>query len=394
MDETIEKAPRKAVPLWRDDRFIRIAAQVLAAIVVLGLIWWLISNLIDAARQRGLSLGFDFLRDAAGFPLSESPIPYDPSKSFAYAFWVGVLNTLQVSIVGILLTTVIGTLIGVARLSTNWIVSKLALVFIEFHRNIPLLVLLLIWYLGVFTKLPRVQNSLEWFGVIYLNQRGLYLPAAHLTPGGTAFMITVGIGLVLAVTALIWLRHLRITQGKQTYYGWVSAGILVLSIIVGWIISGGPFTWELPVLSGFNFQGGFRTSPEFTALLIGLVLYTAAFVAEVVRSGIQAVSLGQHEAARALGLRGGQILRLVVFPQALRIIIPPLISQYLNLLKNSSLAIFIGYPELFFIGKTTSNQAGRALQVFLLVMAVYLVISLFTSTIMNWYNRKIQFMER
>jgi general L-amino acid transport system permease protein len=395
VDETLESPSQKSIPFWRDDRVLRIAAQILAALVVLGLLGWAINNVLTTAQQRGLSLGFRFLQEAAGFPISESPIPYDPSRTFAYAFWVGTLNTLKVSVIGILLSTLIGTLIGIARLSSNWLVSKLALVFIEFHRNIPLLVLLLIWYLGVFTKLPRVQNSFLWFGTIFLNQRGLYLPAPHTTEAGKAFWITAAVGLILALATFIWLRQVRIKRGRQTYYGATSTGIFVAGLILGWIFSAGkPFTWEIPVLSGFNFRGGLQTSPEFTALLIGLVLYTAAFIAEVVRAGIQAVSLGQHEAARALGLRGGHILRLVVFPQALRVIIPPLISQYLNLLKNSSLAIFIGFPELFFIGKTTSNQAGRALQVFLLVIAVYLVISLFTSVLMNWYNRRIQLMER
>jgi general L-amino acid transport system permease protein len=385
----------RQIPMWRDERVLRVVAQVVSALLVIGFLYWAVNNVFQSAHQRGLSLGFNFLKEAAGFPIGESPVPYDPARSFAYAFYVGILNTFKVTIIGIILATILGTFVGVARLSGNWLVNRLALLFIEFHRNIPLLVLLLIWYRAVFTKLPKVKESVSLPGPVYLNQRGLYLTWPRFTPESTPFLVAVFLGTVLAVTLWVWLRKLRESTGRATYYGLVSLLVFFFIPFLGWFISrGSPFRLDVPVLSGFNFKGGLYMTPEFTALLVGLVTYTAAFIAEVVRAGIQAVRQGQIAAARALGLDYGQILSLVVLPQALRVIIPPLISQYLNLTKNSSLAIFIGYPELFFIGKTTINQAGRAVQVFVLVMLVYLAISLITSFLMNIYNRRIQFVER
>lgn len=382
-------------PLWRDERVLRVVAQLVSAVLVIGFVVWMGINVVNAANQRGLALGFGFLDESAGFPIGETPIPYDPSRSFAYAFWVGVLSTLKVSVAGIFFATVLGTIVGVSRLSTNWLVSRLAVAFIEIHRNIPLLVLLFLWYSAVFLQLPRVQQSIVWPGPTYLNQRGLYLTWPQATPRTGTFVIALAAGIMLAGILAWVLRRREERTGREARPWLVGLGVVLLAGAAGWILAGGDvFTWESPELAGFNFRGGLHLTPEFTALLIGLVTYTAAFIAEVIRAGIQAVNRGQVEAARALGLRGGQILNLVVFPQALRVIIPPLISQYLNLIKNSSLAFFIGYPELFFIGRTTINQAGRALQVFLLIMAVYLVISLVTSILMNWYNRRVQLVER
>lgn len=383
------------VPFWRDERVLRIIAQIVSAIVVFGLLYLAVINVINAAEQRGLSLSFGFLNEAAGFPIGESDIPYDPSRSFLTAFLVGVLNTLKVSIVGIFIATILGTFVGIARLSTNWLVSRMALVYIEFHRNIPLLVLLLIWFSIFITGLPEVAESIVLPGPIYLNQRGMQLTWPRLTPHGTPFVISIVLAIILAIIAWIYLRRYQERTGRSTYFAFVSLGILIALPFIGFVLSRGqPLQADVPVLSGFNFIGGYDLSPEFAALLVGLVTYTAAFIAEVVRAGIQAVDRGQLEAARAIGLSYSQLLSLVIVPQALRIIIPPLISQYLNLTKNSSLAIFIGYPELFFIGKTTINQAGRAVQVIILIMAVYLSISLITSFILNIYNRRIQLVER
>jgi general L-amino acid transport system permease protein len=383
------------VPFWRDERVLRIIAQIVSAIVVFGLLYLAVINVINAAEQRGLSLSFGFLNEAAGFPIGESDIPYDPSRSFLTAFLVGVLNTLKVSIVGIFIATILGTFVGIARLSTNWLVSRMALVYIEFHRNIPLLVLLLIWFSIFITGLPEVAESIVLPGPIYLNQRGMQLTWPRLTPQGTPFVISIVLAIILAIIAWIYLRRYQERTGRSTYFAFVSLGILIALPFIGFVLSRGqPLQADVPVLSGFNFIGGYDLSPEFAALLVGLVTYTAAFIAEVVRAGIQAVDRGQLEAARAIGLSYSQLLSLVIVPQALRIIIPPLISQYLNLTKNSSLAIFIGYPELFFIGKTTINQAGRAVQVIILIMAVYLSISLITSFILNIYNRRIQLVER
>jgi general L-amino acid transport system permease protein len=299
------------------------------------------------------------------------------------------------SLVGIIFATLLGTVVGVAGLSSNWLVSRIALAFIEIHRNIPLLVLLFLWYRGIFTKLPAVRSSIVWPGPVYLNQRGLYMAWPRLAPGGWIFIAALLVGFFLAAGIWWLLRRLQESRGRPTYYALAGLFVLVSIPVIGWFVSGGaPLALDIPVLSGFNFKGGIYLSPEFAALLVGLVTYTAAFIAEVVRAGIQSVNRGQGDAAKALGLNALQILNLVILPQALRVIIPPLISQYLNLIKNSSLAIFIGFPELFFIGKTTTNQAGRAVQVFLLVMAVYLGISLVTSFLLNAYNRRIQLVER
>ncbi len=383
------------IPFWRDERILRVIAQVVSSVLVIGFIIFLVINFFEAAEQRGLSLGYDFLQGAAGFPISESVIPYDPSDSFLYAFWVGILNTLKVSLIGIVAATLLGTLVGLARLSSNWLVSRIALIYIEFHRNIPLLVYLFLWFFAVVQRLPPVKDSLQVPGPIFLNQRGLYMVWPRLTSTGYIFLIFVMLGIGLSIIAFIVLRRLREATGRSTYFGAISLGILIIFPLIGWFLAGGnPLTLEVPILEGFNYKGGLRLTPEFTALLLGLVLYTAAYIAEVVRAGIQAVSKGQVEAASAIGLSSFQVLGLVVIPQAMRVIIPPLISQYLNLTKNSSLAIAIGYLDVFFVGRTIINQAGRAVPVFLMIMVIYLTISIIVSVLMNIYNRRIQFKER
>jgi general L-amino acid transport system permease protein len=384
-----------ATPFWRDERVLRVIAQVVSSVLVIGFLIFMVVNFFEAAEQRGLPLSYDFLQEAAGFPISESVIPYHPSQSFLYAFWVGILNTLKVSLIGIIFATILGTLVGLARLSTNWLVSRIALIYIEFHRNIPLLVYLFLWFFAVVQRLPPVKDSISWPGPIYLNQRGLYMSWPRLTSTGYIFIIFLFIGIGLSLVAFIILRRMREITGRSTYFGAVSLSILVLFPLIGWFIAGGePLVIDVPILEGFNYQGGMRLTPEFTALLLGLVLYTAAYIAEVVRAGIQAVSRGQVEAASAVGLSSFQVLGLVVIPQAMRVIIPPLISQYLNLTKNSSLAIAIGYLDVFFVGRTIINQAGRAVPVFSMIMITYLTISIITSIIMNIYNRRIQFIVR
>jgi general L-amino acid transport system permease protein len=386
---------RKSIPFWRDERVLMAAAQVISAIIVIGALIWIAVNVLEAAKLRGLSLGFDFINDPAGFPISESVIPYDDSYTFGTAFLVGLLNTLKVSIVGILLATILGTIVGLARLSTNWLVNKIALAYIELHRNVPLLVLLFIWYFAIFNKLPPAKGSLELPGPIYLNQRGLYLSWPRLTETGGVFAISLLVGLIVAIIVWIYLRRLRERSGRSTYFAGVSFAVMLVSAVLGLALSAWQPLWiDIPVFEGFNFTGGLRLTPEFGALLVGLVMYTAAFIAEVVRAGIQAVNLGQMEAAKAVGLKPMQTLGLVIIPQAMRVIIPPLISQTLNLTKNSSLALAIGYADLFNVGRIMINQAGRAVPVFSMVMVTYLVLSLITSLILNIYNRKIQISER
>ena len=386
---------RKGVPLWRDAVVLQWIAQILSAVIVIGFAIFFVSNVLQAAEARGLSWGYEFLDEAAGFPISESLLPYDASYPFARAFVIGLLNTLKVALVGIVFATLLGILAAVSRLSSNWLVSKLASVYIEIIRNVPLLVQLFFWYFGFFQTLPPVKDALALPGPVYLSQRGLYM--IWVQPGSSfgTWLAFVGAGLVLSWVAYLVLSRHQIRTGRPTYPVATGLVLLVLLPLIGWFAVGGqPLGTTVPELGKFNFEGGLRLTPEFVGLLLGLVVYTGAFIAEVVRAGILAVDRGQFEAARALGLSGMQALRLVVFPQALRVIIPPLISQYLNLTKNSSLAILIGYADVFFVGRTIINQSGRAVPVFLLVMAIYLTLSALTSIVMNIYNRRVRLVER
>jgi general L-amino acid transport system permease protein len=380
---------------WRDERFLRIAAQAIFVIVVVGVLWFAINTMLTALESRGLSPNMQFWSQEAGFPINETTIlDYDPTRPFWYAFVIGILNTLRVSILGVVLATVLGVIIAVMRLSTNWLISHIALAYIEFHRNIPLLVYLFIWFFAA-SSLPAVRESIIWPGPIILNQRGLYAAWPILAEGGVLFLIVLGIGFLASVIAWFGLRYIEEISGTRTFKWLVSLAILLVAGVIGWFLSGGqPILIDIPVLGGFNYTGGLRLTPSFVALILGLVLYTAAFIAEVVRAGIQAVNRGQVEAGLAIGLGKYQTLNLVVFPQAMRVIIPPLISQFLNLTKNTSLAVAIGYFDVFFVGRTIINQAGRAIEVFIMIMAVYLIISLFISLILNWYNRRIQFATR
>lgn len=386
---------REGIPLWRDERVLRGIAQILSALAVIGFLVWVVVNFREAAAGRGLNLGFGFLNGPAGFPISDPVLPYDPTRSFGYAFLVGIVKTLLVAGIGVVLATLLGTFVGLARLSTNWLLSRIALAYIEFHRNIPLLVLLFLWYFPVFNRLPPMQDSIVWPGPTYLTERGLYFSWPRLRPGGELFASSAIIGLILAIAAFIYLRRRRELTGRDTYFVPVSLAILLLLPAIGWLLSGrNPFILDVPKLQGFNYQGGLRLTPEFAALLVGLVTYTAAFIAEVVRAGIQSVDRGQVEAARAVGLSGAQVITLVVLPQALRVMVPPMISQYLNLTKNSSLALFVGYQDLFGVAKIAINQAGRAVQVFLMTMATYLTLSLIISAVLNVYNKRIQLVEK
>jgi general L-amino acid transport system permease protein len=392
---TSQKTDSKAIPFYRDERILKITAQIVSTVAIFGFLIWAVINFIKAADARNMELSFGFLKEAAGFPISNPPIEYEAGMTYGRAFLVGLMNTLLISGVGIVAATIIGVLVALARLSSNWLLSKIALIFIEFHRNIPLLVLLFIWYFVVFSFVPPVKESLVWPGPIFINKRGIYLSWPRLTEMGSTFLILFIVGVLAAVFVFIILRRKRKISGKNTYYLPISISLVLISFVAGWLLSGGsPFQMDIPALDGFNFQGGLRLTPEFAGMFLSLSLYTAAFIAEVVRGGIQAVNKGQIEAARAVGLNQMQVLSLVVMPQALRIIVPPMISQYLNLTKNSSLALAIGFQEVFAVGKITINQAGRAVPVFGLIMITYLSLSLLTSFVLNIYNRKIQFVVR
>ncbi|AZG06782.1 amino acid ABC transporter permease [Pigmentiphaga sp. H8] len=368
--------------------------QALALAAVAGLAWFLVSNTLANLAARNISSGFGFLGREAGFAIGEAPIRYDPQDTYARAILVGLLNTLRVAAAGIVLATILGTVVGIARLSRNWLVARLASVYVELMRNTPLLLQLFLWYALVTETLPPARQALELLPGVFLSNRGikLPLPADHL--GFDLAAAGFGLAVALSLALAHWMRRRQQHSGDvRPIAHWVVA-LLVGLPLAGWLAGGAPMQFDVPHLQGFGFTGGATLTPEFTALLFGLVIYTAAFIAEVVRAGIQSVNRGQWEAAESLGLRRSKVLRLVVLPQALRVIIPPVTSQYLNLTKNSSLAVAIGYPDIVSIANTTLNQTGQAIEGVLIIMAVYLAVSLTISVLMNLYNRRMALVER
>ena len=368
--------------------------QVLLLVAVVATGWYLVSNTLYNLEQRQIRVGFDFLDKEAGFDVSESRIAFDATRSYGRAFLAGLANTLWVAFFGIVLATVIGTVVGVARLSTNWLLARLASAYVEVMRNVPLLLQLLAWYTLFTELLPGVRQAISLGDLAFISQRGFRFawPVAHpgWTAAGVAFLLAAGLALVYRARA----RRLQMSTGRQLPVGRVSLALLLGLPFAAWLAFGAPTALDVPALRGFNFQGGLVLTPEFTALLLGLSFYTAAFIAEVVRAGILAVDKGQSEAAMALGLAPGHRLRLIVLPQALRVIIPPLTSQYLNLTKNSSLAVAIGYPDLVAVANTSMNQTGQAIEAIAILMAVYLTISLLIALFMNWYNARVRLVER
>ena len=356
---------------------------------------YLFTNTLHNLEQRGISTGFGFLSMEAGFGILQTLIPYDETYTFGRTFLVGLLNTLLVSGLGIFLATLIGFVMGVARLSSNWLIARIATVYIEIFRNIPLLLQILFWYFAVLQPLPQPRQSLDLGGMFFLNNRGFYLPAPVFEAGFNLVWIALAIAVVVVFFMARWARRRQEETGQQFHTVYVSLAILFGLPLLVFLAAGTPLTWELPALKGFNFKGGVTVIPELMALLTALSIYTGAFIAEAVRSGILAVSHGQTEAAYAVGLRPSVTLRLVIIPQALRVIIPQLTSQFLNLTKNSSLATAVGYPDLVAVfAGTTLNQTGQAVEVIAMTMGVYLTISLTISTFMNWYNKKKQLVER
>ena len=387
-------APARA-SFWNDPRVRAVIFQVLVlgGILLFGV--YIVNNTLVNMESRGISSGFDFMGRTAGFDIGMTLIPYDQASSYGRAFFVSLLNTLLVSAIGIVVTTILGFIIGIARLSSNWLVSKLAEVYIEIIRNIPLLLQIFFWYFAVLRTLPSPRQSIEFADLFFLNLRGLFVPKPVLEPGFSAMPIAFFIGVVAVVIIARWAKRRREATGQPFHTVLVSMGILIGLPLLAGMVTGFPMSWDYPALKGFNFQGGMTLIPELVALVIALSIYTAAFIAEVVRSGIQAVSHGQTEAAGSLGLRPGHTLRLVVIPQALRVIIPPLTNQYLNLTKNSSLAAAIAYPDLVLVfAGTALMQTGQAVEIIAITMAVYLTISLVISAVMNWYNNKMALVER
>jgi general L-amino acid transport system permease protein len=383
-----------SVSFWYDPDKRAILYQIGAALMVGLLGYYLLTNTITNLDKQSIATGFGFLDRESAFEIGESLIPYSAADTYGRALLVGALNTLIVSFVGIILTVFLGTMIGIARLSSNWLVSKLAAVYIELFQDIPILLQLFFWYAFFYNILPVPKRALHPVAGIFLSNRGLVFAVPESHPAhkymAVAFLLACGIAYALRR----WAKKRQDRTGLHFPYIKASLVILAGLPLLVWLIGGAPTAMNAPVLRGFNFKGGLNVSPEFTALLLGLVLYTAAFVAEVVRAGIQSVSKGQTEAAMSLGLKSSRVLNLVILPQALRVIIPPLTSQMLNLTKNSSLAVAIGYPDFVSVAGTTINQTGQAIEGVALMMIVYLVLSLLTSAFMNWYNKRIKLVER
>ncbi len=424
------------IPFWRDIRILKILFQVLFIIGIILLALFLYTNMLQGLDDQETELSWDFLFSEAGFDIEEGTysdpseeendsdpsdenlkgfwigivntlresIEFDPSDTNLKAFWIGIVNTLRVSIVGIFCATIIGFLFGIARLSSNWLISRIAAVYVEIFRNTPLLLQILFWY-PLILVLPNVRESINFFDSIFINQRGVFLPSAEPAEGFNTWMWYLLSGIILAILVVIGFavfRYLsRSRELQQTdrpsfvsnlifSAKWTAAPIILIVPFLAWFLTpDAPLELSRPELQKFNFVGGIDLTPEFTALLIGLTVYTSAFIAEVVRAGIQSVVKGQREAARSVGLKESQVLRLVVIPQAIQVIVPPLTSQYLNLAKNSSLGIFIAFPDLFQIGKIIIGQTGQSVPTFAMIMTCYLIVSLTTSAFMNWYNRRI-----
>ena len=374
---------------WRSQALRGVLYQVLAVAVLVLAVWFVAGNTVDNLRARGIQSGFGFLSQTAGFGIGESLFDFDASQSYGRAFVVGVTNTLRVAVIGIVLATVIGTLIGLGRLSGNFLLRQLCMAYIEVFRNVPLLVQLFMWYFVATTLLPPVSAALQPVAGVYLSQSGLQFPIPVWEHAHLWAVLGLAGGCVAA-----WCYRRRATLqrerlGTARAVWWPVIVLIAAGPLIGWLAGGAPTAIDRPQPGDFNISGGGALTPEYMTLLIGLTLYTASFVAEIVRGGMLSVAAGQTEAARALGLNRGLVVRLVVLPQALRVIIPPLTSQYLNLTKNSSLAVAIGYPDLVSISNTVLNQTGRAMECIAVIMAVYLTLSLLTAALMNWYNSRI-----
>jgi general L-amino acid transport system permease protein len=391
----IARPPHGWLWVWYDARARSILLQILFVVVFAALAAAALLDVRGNMQARGIPTDFSFLGNVAGFDINQSLIPYSAASTYGRAFLVGLLNTCLVGALGVTFATMIGFTVGLARLSRNWIVAKCAMAYVEALRNVPLLLQLLFWYNAVLKPLPGPRQSFELPFGVFLNNRGLFLPAPVLGAGA----LWVGVAALISVIAAIGLRRIARRPGfaspHAAFFSGVAAAFVVVLPIAAFVGAGEPIAFMRPELRGFNFSGGVRLLPEFVALVLGLSLYTAAFIAEIVRAGVEAVPRGQREAAAALGLTPSQATRLVVQPQAMRLIIPLLTSQYLNLIKNSSLAVFIGYPDLVqvFAG-TVLNQTGAAVQVIFITMAVYLAISLSASLVMNLYGRRFALRER
>jgi general L-amino acid transport system permease protein len=394
MNKAINNKNSEHISFWYDPDKRSILYQIGAACLFAFVAWYLVSNTMTNLERQSIATGFGFLNNEAAFEIGESLIEYSAADRYMRALWVGFLNTLLVSFIGVTLTVILGTFLGIARLSKNWLINKCAAGYIELFQDIPVLLQLFFWYAFFYEMLPSPRDAINPFNGLFLCNRGLIfgIPQAH--PAYKYMVIAVIMAIIAIYFLKKWAKKRQDSTGK-IFPVFITSTIMLIGFpFVCWLIGGSPTEMSVPALKGFNFKGGLSISPEFAALLLGLVLYTAAFVAEVVRAGIQSVSKGQTEAAMAIGLKPGQLLNLIILPQALRVIIPPLTSQMLNLTKNSSLAVAIGYPDFVSVAGTAINQTGQAIEGVLLIMIVYLIFSLSTSAFMNWYNKKMAIVER
>lgn len=376
-------------PLWRDVRVLRVAGQVAFVLAVVLVLREMYLNATFQLEERGRELSYDFLDSRAGFGVKEHFIGYTPNSSFRTVFWVAVTNALVVTGFGIVLATILGVFLGIARLSPNWLLRKIAQAYVEIIRNIPALVQIIFWYTAVILAIPRLEQSISIFGFAYISNRGAAVPTLQ---GGADFGtwgLFVLAGVVAAFLVRRWRTKIFDDTGQPHYRFLWSTGAFVAIAAAGYVVLADPFAIEVPEIGLRNLEGGISVSPEFAGVLVGLVVYTAAFIGEIVRGSILAVSKGQKEAAEALGLRPGQQLRYVVLPQALRIALPSITNQYLNFWKNTSLGFFIAYPEIVNITRTMTNQAGHELEIFSLLVLVYLSVSLGLSLVMNLFNRGV-----
>ena len=388
--EAIGSTPRTRVAPWNDPVIRGWVFQIVVVALVGTLAIYLVTNTMENLQRQKIASGFDYLGREAGFEIGDSMIEYSAADTYARAIWVGILNTLRVAVIGIVLATFLGTAIGIGKLSRNWLLAKICEWYVEAFRNVPLLLWLFLIYKLISEAFPgpRQAISMLW-GSLFLSNRGLYFPVPIDHPIHKWIGIGFLVGIVVSVVLHKWAKRRQDRTG-QPFPSIIAGFAIVFGLpFVVWLLGGAPSQMSWPELKGFNFAGGTVIQPEFTALLVGLVLYTSAFVAEIVRSGILALHKGQSEAAMAIGLSRGQSMRLVLLPQALRVIVPPMTSQYLNLTKNSSLAVAIGYPDLVSIANTTMNQTGQAIEGVAVIMAVYLTISLSISALMNWYNARV-----
>jgi general L-amino acid transport system permease protein len=389
-----DSAGPQKVPFWLNPKVRAILFQFMTFVIVGLLAYYLVSNTLINLKKQNIATGFSFFHKESSFEIGESLIPYSAANTYARALLVGALNTIKVAFIGVIITIILGTFVGVARLSSNWLLSKLAAIYIEVMQDIPILLQLFFWYAIFYETLPSPEQALSPGAGIYMSNRGVAFTIPEGHPAHQYMLLAFVAACMIVYLIRRWARRRQEKTGR--FFPTFRVGIAIVLVLpfITWLGFGTPMKMDAPKFIGFNFQGGLMVSPEFIALLLGLILYTGAFVAEVVRAGIQSVSKGQREAAMAIGLRPTLVLNLVILPQALRVIVPPLTSQMLNLTKNSSLAVAIGYPDFVSVANTTMNQTGQSIEGVALIMAVYLFFSLSTSAFMNWYNKRVALVER